>query len=216
MCGRFSLFPYEDLPLRYNASMAFSIQPRYNIAPSQESPVVWNDENGRYLSMMSWGILAGERNIINIRQETIEQKKLFYDLLNNNRCLIPVSSFYEWKSTKVGKIPYLFYLGNMATFSLAGLWMHNDVSSQNEFAVLTTKAEGEVSRVHNRMPVIIPQTSEAKWLQGSGDGVSNFIKSLSKTELKMHQVSPNVNDPKNENSKLIEPISQIENWKNRK
>jgi len=215
MCGRFSLFPYEDLPTRYDATMDFDIEPRYNIAPSQDSPVVFNGDNGRQIAMMSWGILSGERNVINIRQETLEQKKSFQDLMSGRRCLIPVTAFYEWKSTKVGKVPYLFYQRQMVTFSLAGLWNRNAIGSQNEFAVLTTKAQGEVSRVHNRMPLIIPIESEALWLDGSENKALNFLRTLPRTELRSHQVSPIVNDPKNEGQKLIEPISRIENWAER-
>ena len=215
MCRRFSLFPSDDLFTRYGATKTFEIKPRYNVAPGEDCPVVWKGEDGRQISMMSWGILSGERNVINIRQETLEQKKSFQDFIAEGRCLIPVTAFYEWKSTKIGKIPYLFYQPNLPTLSLAGLWTRNELGSIEEFTVLTAKSDGEVSRVHNRMPLIIPKESEELWLDGAENKALSLLRALPKIKLRSHQVSPNVNDPENEGENLVEPIIRTEDWKAR-
>lgn len=215
MCKRFSLFPDENLATRYDIPSSFNFNSRYNIAPGQDSPVVWNENNSHQITMMSWGITSGERNVINVRQETLENKRPFYDLMESGRCLIPVSAFYEWKSTKIGMIPYLFYQRNLPTFSLAGLWNQNEGDSQKEFAILTARASAGTSQIHNRMPLIIPKEFEKLWLEGSKYKALNQIRTPSKVELKIHQVSPNVNDPVNEGKNLIEPVSRLENWASR-
>ena len=42
MCGRYTYFPgeFSDLRLTWNVDEIFGLKPQYNIAPSQEAPVI--------------------------------------------------------------------------------------------------------------------------------------------------------------------------------
>ena len=79
-----------------------NLQPRYNIAPSQDVAAVRSDETGRRLSMLRWGLIpswAKEPTIgyklINARAETASAKPTFRAAYRDRRCLIPADGFYE-------------------------------------------------------------------------------------------------------------------------
>lgn len=212
MCGRFSLFPHEDISVRYGLTSAVDIEPRYNISPSQDSVVITEDEEGRKPSFMKWGMVLGERSLINIRCESLLNKPHLMDMARGNRCIIPVNSFYEWRTSKVGRVPYMFYMEGLKLFSLAGLWRKNPVGPGYEFTVLTTRSEGEVARIHNRMPIVLTLEQEDEWLSGDAGSWMSIVSDVREAPLKRHQISPDINDPANEGRRLIEPVSRIENW----
>ena len=62
---------------------------------------------------------------INARSQTVFQRSLYRDLVVRQRCIVPLSGFYEWK--KLGpdgkeKQPYAVALGNRGPMPMAGLW----------------------------------------------------------------------------------------------
>ena len=60
---------------------------------------------------------------INARSETIAQAPIWREPFKKRRCLVPMSSYYEWpKAGKPPKRPYLFELANAQPMALAGLW----------------------------------------------------------------------------------------------
>jgi putative SOS response-associated peptidase YedK len=44
----------------------------------------------------------------NARAETVAEKPFFREAFKRNRCLIPVSAYYEWEDTPDGKQPWYF------------------------------------------------------------------------------------------------------------
>ncbi|MGI4826622.1 MAG: SOS response-associated peptidase, partial [Janthinobacterium lividum] len=110
---------------------------------------------------------------INARSETITKAPTWREPFKKRRCLVPVSSFYEWpKEGKPPKQPYAFELSSGATFAFAGLW---DAWKDREghwlqsFAIVTTSANPLMSRVHPRMPVILHPRDYDRWLDREGD-----------------------------------------------
>ncbi len=81
---------------------------RYNIAPGQDVPVIFERKNGRDLEMLQWGLVPswtndarGEANengggLINARAETLEEKPSFAESFLKRRCLIAADGFYEF------------------------------------------------------------------------------------------------------------------------
>jgi len=56
MCGRFGS-SYRDLKRLWNLHGDFSFQKRYNIAPSQEVPVIIRNEGRNEAKVMKWGLV---------------------------------------------------------------------------------------------------------------------------------------------------------------
>ncbi|MGE5145153.1 MAG: SOS response-associated peptidase, partial [Candidatus Eiseniibacteriota bacterium] len=107
MCGRFSLNAAEAELRRlfgYDGP-ALNLMPRYNIAPTQESPVVAiGREGGRALVMMRWGLVPSwakdqkiASKLINARADTVADKPSFRAAFAKRRCLVPADGFYEWR-----------------------------------------------------------------------------------------------------------------------
>ena len=75
------------------------------------------------------------------------------------------------------------------------------------FVVLTTEAVGEVARVHDRMPVLLSRENVQAWLETPDSGLLVPADILTGTE-----VSPRVNDVKNDDPSLLtpaDPASQL-------
>jgi putative SOS response-associated peptidase YedK len=80
MCGRFgATFQYRDIKIRWNLYGDLSgFAPRYNIAPSQDVPVVVRDEGRNELRSMRWGLVpwwaqdrSMDQGMINARAKTL-------------------------------------------------------------------------------------------------------------------------------------------------
>ena len=87
MCGRFTLDPTTKLYERFDISNRLEIKARYNIAPSQDVPVIVHNSPNRIV-MMRWGLIphwAKDESIgtkmINARAETITEKPAYRGLL---------------------------------------------------------------------------------------------------------------------------------------
>ena len=101
MCGRCTLTPgLAILQRRFRfAAEEITLDPRYNLAPTQEAPVVVYDAS-RVLRLMQWGLVpswAKEDSIgnrmINARAETISQKPSFKKSFQLGRCLVLADGF---------------------------------------------------------------------------------------------------------------------------
>ena len=97
MCGRYTYFPgeFSDLRLTWDVDEVFGLKPRYNIAPTQEAPVVVHTNRKRTLELFRWGLIpswakdpAIGNRMINARAETLAEKPAFKNLLVKRRCLV--------------------------------------------------------------------------------------------------------------------------------
>ena len=84
MCGRFTLTNPDRLPKRFNIQQPeLPLQARYNIAPTQNVPVVvQDDKKENKLELLQWGLLPfwskePKRIAINARIEGITKQPAF-------------------------------------------------------------------------------------------------------------------------------------------
>ena len=118
MCGRFARYSLSrELERFFNAHPpSFEIHPNYNVAPTQEIPVIIQHEDDRHIKKRHWGLVPfwakdtsiGSR-MINARVETITSKPAFRAAIKQRRCLIPANGFYEWQGKSGNKQPYYFH-----------------------------------------------------------------------------------------------------------
>lgn len=106
MCGRFSIIDdIDQICQRFNCpTVAFDYWPRYNVAPTQEVPVVMQGQGFRELKLMRWGLIPnwtreGKRGkpLINARVESIKDKPSFKTSFRYRRCIIPCNGYFEWQ-----------------------------------------------------------------------------------------------------------------------
>lgn len=220
MCGRFAQFsPIALLKDAFDirAVKCDPVQPSYNIAPAQDIfAVAYYAE--RILTRFFWGIAphGGKENakpalLINARLETIAEKPSFRESYNLRRCLIPADGFYEWKRMGANKQPWYFKQESNLPFAFAGIWekiRSKDGSRRPAFAIITTEAKGEVSQIHNRMPVILDKKNYGNWLDPDAKDPKKLKEILlegSVTAISGHPVSKRVNSVSNNDPLCIEP-----------
>jgi putative SOS response-associated peptidase YedK len=124
MCGRFSAsFEFREIKIRWNLQRDIPLlTPRYNIAPSQEVPVIIRTEDRNEVKQMLWGLVPSwapdpsiGQHMINARAETLLEKPSFKQLVATRRCLVPADGFYEWRREGKHKVPMWIYLKNPRT-----------------------------------------------------------------------------------------------------
>ena len=221
MCGRFGItFEPIKIKTRFHVELTreFS-RPRYNIAPSQNSPVILNESPER-ITMCRWGLIphwAKDQNIgyrmINARAETVDQKPAFKEPFRKHRCLVIADCFYEWKKTTDKKIPSLIQLKEREPFAFAGLydtWKNEEGSEINSFSIITTDSNELVRDLHDRMPVILLPKNEKAWInEDDPDKLKDLLIPYPSNRMKSFQISSRINDPKNDSPDVIKPIKTL-------
>jgi len=221
MCGRFVRFTNADvIGELYGLRSVPSLEPGYNIAPSESVFAVRiNPETGKREGvMLKWGLVphwakdpAIGNRMINARAETVADKPSFRDAMKKRRCLVIADGFYEWRRKPPPSQPFFFKLAVGGPFALAGLWERwQDPKGPvlETCAILTTSANGLMTPVHDRMPVIIAADDFGRWLDPGTDAavVAALLQPAPDSLLASFPVSRAVNSPANDGPALIEPV----------
>jgi putative SOS response-associated peptidase YedK len=147
--------------------------------------------------------------IFNARVETVANKPMFRDAFRRNRCIIPVSGYYEWRTMSDGKQPYYITPRNDSILSFAGLWDEWDrVNNETvtSCTIIITDANSFTRTIHDRMPVVLEREKVGAWL--SGEAGTELLRPAPDDLLRMCPVSKRVSKPGNtDDATLIEPIS---------
>ncbi|MFZ2906268.1 MAG: SOS response-associated peptidase [Cyclobacteriaceae bacterium] len=139
-----------------------------------------------HFKLFNWGLvpfyisdrdkaMALRAQTLNCISEEMSEKPSFRDAVKNGqRCLIPVTGFFEWRwldEKGTVKIPYYVTFRDQKVRSMAGLysrWRDKETDTYYySYTVLTTQANSILEYVHNhkkRMPVIIAKEDEKAWL----------------------------------------------------
>lgn len=223
MCGRFTLTidPAELKEALPNVTFPAQFAPRYNIAPSQPVLALAND-NTNQAAFFAWGLIPswskdpsmGNR-LINARAETLAEKPSFRGSYKYKRCLIFANGFYEWQTIEgqKTKVPHFIHLVSGMPFAFAGLWdeWHSpDGSSIRSCTIITTEPNSLMSRLHNRMPVILPPEAYQEWLDPAPRQPAELNPLLTQHpagEMAAHPVSTLVNSPANDRPECILPYA---------
>ena len=225
MCGRFSLSTPEAIIARFfNLVSVHKLKPRYNIAPTQNCPVIRIEaESGqRTLDMLRWGLIpswakdkAIGNRMINARSETAAEKPSFRGAMKSRRCIIPADGFYEWKKLGKMKVPQFIYRADGCLLAFAGLWerWNNPAGERIEsFTILTTSPNELMRELHDRMPVILEPEEFEQWLDPATQDASALTPLLDPAPegiLSFHPVSTRVNKPQNDDASLIVPDQEL-------
>ena len=154
----------------------------------------------------------------NCMGETAFQKPSFRQAIGKNRCLVPVTGFFEWHTIGKKKYPFYIYKNDNEIFSLAGIydnWVNKESGEIfNTFSILTTTANSLLAKIHNskkRMPVILPLETENDWIDPSlsKEQVLEFLKPFDENLLSAHAISKRITS-RTENSNVPEVMDAYE------
>ncbi len=200
--------------------------PTYNLAPTDPIPIIRYDAKAgeRSLDIARWWLVPWfwkkeikefRRPTFNARAEGIETASSFRLPFERRRCLIPLDGFYEWETIGKEKQPYAFGLKGGGLMVMAGLWdiCHPPGETVRGATIITCPPNELVGKLHDRMPVILPETAWSAWL-GEKPADAEHLKALlvpyRADEMTMWPVSKRVNSVKNNDPSLIEPITMLE------
>ncbi|HUY90813.1 MAG TPA: SOS response-associated peptidase [Pirellulales bacterium] len=227
MCGRFTrandYFSDRARQQKFLQQLGLSeappLEPRYNIAPTQDIAAVRaTADDGRELVVLHWGLVpswakdtAIGNRMVNARAETIAEKPAFRSAFRRRRCLIPADGFYEWQAQGRTKQPYLIRFKDRRLFCFAGLWEHwpKGEPPLESCTIITTDANELMATLHDRMPVIISPADYALWLDPAVEEPERLLPLLrpwAGDELEAIAVSTLVNNPRHESPQCLEPI----------
>lgn len=227
MCGRYRIKNTEALT-EYLRD-AFDIPEwakegtpaRYNVAPSQECPVIIMDDEGDVQPVpcfMRWGLVpyweTAERPKIapiNAKSEGIASNGMFKQSLQRRRCLVPADGFYEWlRLDEKSKFPFDIHLKTQRPFLMAGIYERATALRPATFAILTTGPNEIMTKIHDRMPAILDPEEARSWIaRGSitQERVSALTTPHPAEEMEATPISSLVNSPKNDGPELLEPVA---------
>ena len=221
MCGRFGA-SYRDLKTVWNLYGNFSFQTRYNIAPSQEVPVIIRNHGRNEAKVMKWGLVPswapdpgmGQR-MINARSETLLEKPSFKDAVTRRRCLVPANGFYQGRRNGKRKIPTWIQFKTREPFAFPGLWdcwIDRDTEKPlYSFTIITTHANVLLRPIHDRMPVMYRRDMGKQWLEETirDDLVLSLVtQPVLSEELETYEVSTLVNSPENDSPECVRRVRQ--------
>jgi putative SOS response-associated peptidase YedK len=189
---------------------------RFNIAPTQEVLVTVDDERGRRMEELRWGLVpdwtqgAQPRfQMINARAETVLERPAYRDLVQHarHRCLVVADGWYEWQrpeDPKHPRRPVHFSMPGGEPFCFAGLWTSRTASC----TILTCEANDLCRPIHDRMPVVLTDATRwDAWLEPALDGpaVCELLAPLPSAGLCVRPANPAVNSALHDAPDCLEP-----------
>ena len=194
MCGRFYVEPADPLirdfmeqvnrsPLveRFQRRTAQPVPASGEIYPSAVVPVIALSRGlKRTVFPMKWGFSlpssSGQGSgklLINARTETAAEKPMFRESWAKRRCVIPASWYFEWEHhtlpdgrKKTGQ-KYAIQPRGQTVVWLAGLYRMEE--ELPVFTILTRDPSEDVRWMHDRMPLMLPESGINAWISPESD-----------------------------------------------
>jgi putative SOS response-associated peptidase YedK len=218
----------EPLPADFNVAPTKEVYAVVERPPSKDSL----EPPERQLRVLRWGLVPswakdvsiGNR-MINARMETVAEKPAYRRALAARRCLLPADGYFEWYPSdeltakgKPKKQPFFIRPKDGSSLAMAGLyeiWRDpaKDDDAEDRFlwtcTVITTDAEDDVGKIHDRMPLMVERDRWAAWLdpRTDKDGVLDLLVPAAPGRLEAYPVSTMVNAVKNNGPELVEPLA---------
>jgi putative SOS response-associated peptidase YedK len=220
MCGRYAItLPPEAYRRAFNYAEHPNFPPRFNIAPTQPVPIIFSDKGVRHFMLVRWGFVPGWAKsaadfplLINARGETLLEKAAFKNALKRRRCIFLADGFYEWGRNGREKQPFLIRPVSRGVMPLAGLWETYSDATGSEIdtaAIVTTDANGLLSAIHTRMPVILDDAGVDAWLnveEVSDKEAMALVRPCADDGLDLVPVSSRVNKVDNDDPSIQETL----------
>lgn len=224
MCGRYALAADPDELLA-----AYGVEPdpaspppvpRYNIAPTQEVPIIVADGGARRLRLVRWGLVPAAWSapdqrrapLINARAESVAARPVFRRPFARSRCLVPASGFFEWQREGSLRQPCYFTLDADGPLAFAGLhdrWQRNAHPPIPSCTIITVPARGPVAELHDRMPALLSAAEWEPWLDAATP--PETLRALlrpSQAPLRRYRVTPRVNHHAYDEADAVTPAAE--------
>ncbi|MFL6107781.1 MAG: SOS response-associated peptidase [Marmoricola sp.] len=214
------------------------LQADYNVAPTKEiyavleRPPKGEEVAERQVRAVTWGLVPswakdpkiGSR-MINARVETVAEKPAYRRAFEKRRAILPADGYYEWYVTdqltsagKPRKQPFFITPKDGGMLAMAGLYelWRDPTKAQDDptrwlwtATVITTTAQDDLGRIHDRMPLMLPRSSYDAWLDPAprpAQDLLDLLEPAAPGRLEAFPVSTLVSNVANNGPELIEPL----------
>ena len=215
MCGRYTInIGRARFEAVYNTQAPLEFAQSWNVAPTKAAPVIRSVDDSLEASMMRWGFERSAKHggapIINARAETVSELPTFASSFRHRRCLIPATSWYEWHVVEGKKQPYYLTREDSEPLAFAGIWTPGEAADR--YAVITTRADGAISHIHDRTPVILEKERWKIWLSDAPLAeLEAMLEPIDVNGLEYYPVSNRVGNVRNDDSSLTKSLEDEEN-----
>ena len=201
---------YSGLSVVKNKGVTLPEIPCYNLVSGFSHPrLAIVNQNGVYLH--EWGLIPSwikdpevandiRSKTLNAVGETVFMKPSFRRCIGSQRCLLPVSGFYEWRNINGQKYPYFIHSAENDYFSMGSIydtWINKETGEvRHTFSIITTVANPLMEKIHNlkkRMPLILSPEDVMKWLDPDlkPEDIKKLIKPFPDSKLEAYTISRN-------------------------
>lgn len=233
MCGRYAItLPPEAVRGYFDFVENPNFPPRANIAPTQPVPIVRLERTSdgitqRHFRLVRWGFLPAfvkdPRDyplVFNARSETLADKASFRNAMRRRRCLFIADAFYEWQQGPrrkgVPARPFLIRRRDGKPMALAGLWegwMGPNGEELDTGCIITTHANGLLSAIHERMPVVLEPRDFDAWLAIDDEQDKKplaLLRPAAEDVLEFFEIGTAVNSVMHDGAGLQDPVGPVE------
>lgn len=188
MCGRFVLFTTGDDLLEEVGGLpgVTAVEapdgtppPRYNIAPTQQVPLIRFEEHTALVDAARWGLFPSWKKddsgppLFNARGETVAEKPSFRSAFTSRRGLMVLDGYYEWKKEGDDKQPY-YVRPEEGLLYAAALW--DTGLSRLSTTMVTTEATDNMAWLHHRLPLFLREDEIRTWVDGTPEEALELVR----------------------------------------
>jgi len=222
----------------YNVAPTKEVYAVVERPPRRESEDAPLEPAQRQLRVVTWGLVPswakdpkiGNR-MINARMETVAEKPAFRRAFERRRAILPADGYYEWyepeearaddrptRSGKPRKQPFFIRPRDGSILAMAGLYeLWRDPTRSDDdperwrwtCTVITTDAEDDLGRIHDRMPLMLTPDKYDAWLDPDNrdpDTLLGLLQPAAPGLLEAFPVSTLVSNVANNGPELVEPL----------
>ncbi|MDE0756858.1 MAG: SOS response-associated peptidase [Pseudomonadales bacterium] len=221
MCGRLNIIadPLVQL-LMQTVGQRYAVTTKLNVAPTESVPVL-RYEDGWSLTEMRWWLVpcwsdgpSSKFSMFNARSETLTKSRAYREPFASRRCVIPVSGYYEWRSSAGQRQPMYFTPEDGSGFLLAGLWdaWQSADGALLSCSIITASAPPQLSRFHHRVPVQLAASDLMTWLdEGTSiQALADLMQSGLPGPIVVCDVSRAVNNARYKDERCLQALTEPE------
>ena len=241
VCGRFNIIadPLTQLIMSIvNGQLGdISLQDSYNIAPTDDAPVLLRTEGGEWrMQNMRWWLVpawspapSSKYTMFNAKSETLAKSRAFSTPFARQRCIVPASSYYEWRKEALGpalngnvanekvaneKVPYLIEPDDEPGFAFAGLWDRWERNGQriDSCTIITGAAPESMLSLHHRVPIHLTKSEVDRWLNLATEPkeLATILSPQLRGPVRVTPVSSYVGNSRHKDARCVEPLGDSE------
>ncbi len=223
MCGRFNVSSTPGLQALLD-SLGLSIQlppPRYNIAPTEPAPLLRFADDGLEWSEARWWLtphwakeVSQRYAMFNARYEGLSKSPAFRKPFARQRGIVPMSAFVEWRGDAGRKQPWLVTNAEcaLAVAALWDVWLGADDKEPLLSCTLVTTAAAEAFKPwHSRMPVILTEEEQRRWLDNDQLIADHdpLFRPILKMSLTLAPIAKAAGNASNKDPDVMNPVGEL-------